>query len=278
MDRSRKAEKRYEDYKKSQEARIYNHPGRDARAVLVEKLQAVRTTSHEENERLARIVADLGSLPSHHLSDVVTYNEHNHPTEEALTAEKRKAAIDEVEKGLNAKGDQVDRKIIALQAQLEELRKETRAREILRDLPPPMDPNEVAVEEAVTVHQANVQRVTVVEVRIFHHQPYRCTSPNHLVLLQASLETITSAESIPHRDGPIQILEKSLPTMDSQTAQLQEFAEGIAKLIKQVPVVRGEINTIKAENEARKEAEKAVSAVPVKMSMLSKIYVSTSKV
>ena len=106
----------------------------------------------------------------------------------------------------------------------------------------------MAVEEAVAVHRANVQRVTAVEVRIFCHQSYRRTSLNPFVLLQASLETITSAESIPHRDGPIQILEKSLPTMDSRTAQLQEFAEGIARLIKQAPVVRGEINT-KAENE-----------------------------
>ena len=152
-----------------------------------------------------------------------------------MTAEKRKAVIDEVEKGLNAKGDQADRKTIALQGQLEELRKETQAGEILRDLPPLMDTNEVAVEEAVAVHQANVQRVTAVEVRIFCHQSYRRTSLNPLVLPQASLESITSAESIPHRDGPIQILEKSLPNMDSRTAQLQEFAEGIARLINKFP-------------------------------------------
>jgi len=49
--------------------------------------------------------------------------------------------------------------------------------------------------------------------------------------------------------------------MDSQAAQLQGFAEGIAKLIQQVPVVRGEINVIKAGNEERKEAEKTVSTV-----------------
>lgn len=166
VDRSRKAEKRYEDYKKSQEARIYNHPGRDARAVLMEKLRSLRTTSHDESERLTRIVADLGSLPSHHLSDVVAYNEHNHLTEEALTVEKRKAAIDEAENSLSTKHDRVDRSLIALQARLEDMAKEKQAREIIRDLPPPVDPNETAVEEAVIVHQANVQRVTVVEVRI----------------------------------------------------------------------------------------------------------------
>lgn len=41
--------------------------------------------------------------------------------------------------------------------------------------------------------------------------------------------------------------------------QLQVFAESIAKLIHQVPVIRKEIATIKAGNEQRKEAEKAVS-------------------
>ena len=49
--------------------------------------------------------------------------------------------------------------------------------------------------------------------------------------------------------------------MDGQAPQLQGFAEGIAKLIQQVPVVRGEIDAIKAENEERKAAEKKVSAI-----------------
>jgi len=75
------------------------------------------------------------------------------------------------------------------------------------------------------------------------------------------VQTITSAESIPHKDGPIEILEKSLPTMDGQALQLQEFAEGIAKLIRQVPIVRGEIEAIKTSNEERKAAEKAVRTI-----------------
>jgi hypothetical protein len=86
-------------------------------------------------------------------------------------------------------------------------------------------------------------------------------SLNPPVLLQASVQTITLADSIPHRDGPIQALGESLPTMDSQATQLQEFAEGIAKLIRQVPVVREEIRVLKAGNEERKGAEVAVSAV-----------------
>lgn len=65
---------------------------------------------------------------------------------------------------------------------------------------------------------------------------------------------------MPHRDGPIQTLEESLPTVDSQALQLQEFAEGIAKLIQQTPVVREAALAIQAGNEARKAAEEAVSA------------------
>ncbi|KAF9645302.1 hypothetical protein BDM02DRAFT_598699 [Thelephora ganbajun] len=237
VDRSRKAEKRYEDYKKSQEARIYNYPSHDARQVLMAKLQTLRMSSHEESECLTRVIADLGALPSCHLSDVVAYNEHNHLTDETLAEEKRKAAIDEMEKRMNERHDHVDQNLLTLQARLEELTKEKQARKILRDFPPPVDPNEMAVDEATIVHQANVQRVVAVE---------------------ASVQTITSAESIPHRDGPIQTLEESLPTTDSQATQLQEFAIGLAKLIKQVPVVRGEIDVIKAENVQRKEAEKAV--------------------
>lgn len=171
VDRSRKAEMRYEDYKKSQEARIYNHPGPDARRVLVEKLHTLRTSSHEESERLERVVTDLGSLPSHYLSDVVAYNEHNHLTEDALAEERRKAAIDEVEKRLNEKHDCVDRKLLDLQARLEELAKEKRAREVFCTLPPPMDPNEMEIEEAVNVHKANVQRVAAVEVCIHLGSP-----------------------------------------------------------------------------------------------------------
>ena len=49
--------------------------------------------------------------------------------------------------------------------------------------------------------------------------------------------------------------------MDSQAPQLQVFAEGIAKIIQQAPVVLGEIQAIRAETEQRKEAEKAVSTV-----------------
>lgn len=75
------------------------------------------------------------------------------------------------------------------------------------------------------------------------------------------MQTITSAESAPHRNGPIQTLEKSLQTADSEAVQLQEFAEGIARLIQQVPLVREEIEAIKASNEERKAAEKAVNNI-----------------
>ena len=77
--------------------------------------------------------------------------------------------------------------------------------------------------------------------------------------LQTSLQTITSAEEAPHKGGPVQALEETFPTPDCQSLQLQEFAESIAKLIRQVPHVRGEIVSIKAENEQLIGAEKAVS-------------------
>lgn len=166
VNRSRKVEKRYEDYKKSQEARIYNHPGPDARLVLVDKLQALRASSHEHSERLTRVMADLGSLPSHHLSDVIAYNEHNHLTEDTLAEETRRAVISEMEKGLNEQHDCVDRTLVEIHARLGELARERGAREILRNLPPPVNPHKLAVEEAMTIHEANIQRVAAVEVRI----------------------------------------------------------------------------------------------------------------
>jgi len=165
VDRSRQADKRYEDYKKSQEARIYNHPGPDARLVLVGKLQALRASSYERNERLARIIADLGSLPSHHLSDVIAYNEHNHLTEDVL-AEERRVAIVEVEQRLEKQHDCADQKLVELQVRIDELAKEREAREIVRNLPPPVNPHKIAVENSVVVHAANIQRVAAVEVRI----------------------------------------------------------------------------------------------------------------
>lgn len=230
-DRCRKAEKRYEAYKKSQEARIYNHPSYDARQVLVEKLQTLKGASHGENERFTRILADMGSLPSHHLSDVVGYNEHNNLAYEALAEERRRAVILEAEGRLKERHDQIDRNIISLKARLEELTKEKEAREVHRDTSPPVDPEEIAVEEALGLHQANVQRV---------------------VALESSLQTIASVEGSPN-----QTLENSLPTSDGHVAQLQELAEAIATLISQVPKVQGEIDVIKVENEQRKEAQKA---------------------
>lgn len=164
VDRRRKAEKRYEDYKRSQESRIYNHPGHDARHMLMDKLQTLHRVSCGEDQRLTRILTDMGTLPSRHISEVVAYNEHNHPTEEALGQERRRAAIVEAEKRLNEKHDHVDQGLMDLQARLEELTKEKEAREINCELTPPMDPDEIAVEEALTVHQANVQRVIAVEV------------------------------------------------------------------------------------------------------------------
>jgi hypothetical protein len=165
VNRSRTVEKRYEDYKRSQEARIYNHPGPDARFVLVEKLQTLRASSHEHNERLARVIADLGSLPSHHLSDVVAYNEHNHTAEETLAEETRKAALAEVEERLDEQHNCVDWKLVELSTRLDELAKEKEAREIVRSLPPPTNPHKVATEKTMIVHEANVQRVTALEVR-----------------------------------------------------------------------------------------------------------------
>jgi len=47
--------------------------------------------------------------------------------------------------------------------------------------------------------------------------------------------------------------------MDGQALQLREFAEGIADLIKQVPVVRDATTAIRAGNEERKVAEEAAS-------------------
>jgi hypothetical protein len=258
-DRSKKAEKRYEAYKKSQEARMYNHPGPDARSVLVEKLQALRAASHEESERLARIVGDLETLPSHKLSDVVAYNEHNHLTKEAEAEEKRMAAIDEVMERWNEKHEHVDRNLAAIKAQLDELAREKQARETFRDLPPPMDPNKMIVEEAETTYKVNAQRVAAVEVRIRPRLSILTAHFTEFVLLQAAVQTITTVESTPHRDGPNRTIEESLPNMDSQALQLQEFTEGIVKVIKQVPVVREEIHALKAQNEKSKEAEKAVS-------------------
>lgn len=165
MDRCKKAEKGYEDYKKFQEARIHDHPGHDPWQVGVGKLQALRETSHQENEHLTRILADLGSLPSHRLSDVVGYNEHNHLADKALAEERRRAAIAEVEARLKERHDHVDRSIIALKARLEGLINERQAREAHRDTSPPVDPDEMVVEEAIGLRDANVQRVVAVEVR-----------------------------------------------------------------------------------------------------------------
>ena len=164
-DQNKKAEKRYEDYKRSQEARIYNHPGHDARQVLVGKLQTLRGDSHESNERVMRIFADLGALPSHHLSDVVAFNENNHVSEEALAGEQRRACIDAADRRLNEGYRHVDRNLIALQARLEGLTKEKEAREALCNLLPPVDPDEIAVEEALSLQHETVQRVITVEVR-----------------------------------------------------------------------------------------------------------------
>jgi hypothetical protein len=87
-------------------------------------------------------------------------------TGETLAGEKRRAAILEAENKLKEKHDHLDRNLIALQAKLEDLMKEKQAREVNCGLrPPPADPIEIAVEEAVAVHQSNVQRVVAVEVR-----------------------------------------------------------------------------------------------------------------
>lgn len=115
---------------------------------------------------MKRILADLRTLQSPCLSDIVAYNEHNHLTEETLAAEKRRAIIVEAENKLKERHDHIDRNLTNLQAKLAELTKEKQAREVQRNLPPPpLDPNEMAVEEATTAHQANVQRVIAVEVR-----------------------------------------------------------------------------------------------------------------
>jgi len=197
---ARKAEKRYEDYKKSQEARMYNHPGHDARLVLVGKLQALRAASNEANERRARITADLGSLPSRSMFDVVAYNEHNHPTTEAEAEENRKMAVEDIVKRWNEKHDLVDRNLLALQARLDELAQEKQAREILRDLPPPETRDEMAVEEAENMHRTNVERVALVEVRI---RPSSSISTVHVTESSCSLAGFR-ANNHPCRVGPPQ--------------------------------------------------------------------------
>lgn len=184
VNHSRSAEKKYEDYKRLQEARMYNHPGPDARIVLVDRLQTLRASSHEQSERLARVVADLGSLPSHYVSDVVAYNEHNHLTEDALAEERRKVAIEELEKKLNEQHNCVDRKLVELQARLNELAKEKEEREVICNRPPSVDPREMAVEEATVAHKANVQRVAAVEVCI------RLSSPVLVVHLTESCSLV----------------------------------------------------------------------------------------
>lgn len=145
---------------------MYNHPGHDARLVLVGKLQKLRAASNEEGERLERIMTDLQSLPTRDLLSAIGYNEHNHVTKEAVAEEKRKKAIDEVSKRWEEQHDLVDRNLLAIQARLDELAKERQAREILRDLPPPEHRNKMAVEEAETAHRTNVERVALIEVRI----------------------------------------------------------------------------------------------------------------
>lgn len=92
------------------------------------------------------------------------------------------------------------------------------------------------------------------------------------------MQTITLAESIPHRGGPGQTLEESLPTVDSQALQLQEFAEGIAKLIQETPVVQEAILAIKAGNEGRKEAEGEVSTISCRCLFCAKFHISMSGV
>ena len=56
--------------------------------MLVGKLQALCAALNEENEYLAHIMADLESIPSCNLHDVVTYNEHNHLIKKAEAEEK----------------------------------------------------------------------------------------------------------------------------------------------------------------------------------------------
>ena len=76
---------------------------------------------------------------------------------------------------------------------------------------------------------------------------------------QDALQTITNAEETPHKDGPTQVIEESLPATDSHAVQIQEFAESIAKLIQKAGAVKQDIDTIKAENGKHQEAEKEVS-------------------
>ena len=91
--------------------------------------------------------------------------------------------------------------------------------------------------------------------------PFTESTCSPLVFMQASVQTVTLAESTPYRGGPVQTMAESLPTMDSQALQLREFAESIAKLIQQVPVVREATRAVKAENEVRRGVEEAVSPI-----------------
>ena len=249
--RCRVAEKKYQDYRKSQDARIYNHPGHDARQVLIEKLHTLRVRSNMENERFTHIVADMGTLPSHHLLDVVAYNEHNHLTAEALAEEKRRGVVIEAEKKLDEMHNSVDRDLTILRTRLDQLAKEKEATEVLRNLPQQVDPNEMAVEEAAASHRGNGQRIVVVEVRSGSTDPFVILIPS-----QNSLQTIASVEDTSRNGGPNQIFED--PT--SGSLQLQEFAESIAMLIRLVPLIREETAAIKSWNEKRKATGDMVSS------------------
>ena len=117
------------------------------------KLQALHTSSHRESEHLAQIVTDLESLLSHNLFDVITYN---HLTVEGEGEEKRMGSIDEMVKRWNEKHDLIDWNLLILQGQLNKLAQEKQAREAIRDLPDHVDHNKMAMEEAGTMHQANM--------------------------------------------------------------------------------------------------------------------------
>ena len=80
----------------------------------------------------------------------------------------------------NEKHDLVDRNLLILRGRLDELAREKQAREAVRDLPDPVDHNKMAVEEAGTMHQANVQRVAAVEV-------HTCLGPSVLAAYFAEL-------------------------------------------------------------------------------------------
>ena len=81
-------------------------------------------------------------------------------------------------------------------------------------------------------------------------------------------------EQAPHRD---QTLERLLTTSNCESVKIQDFAERIAGLIGQVPLVRVQADTVRAWNEEHKGTEEVVSTCSRGRFALCSIFVSTRR-